>query len=225
MSMGLVSARRNERTPGPAGALSQDLLEIAQMETAGYVTSTGSSWAGNVESATFTVITEPFEKYLNRRGFTEESRSDLGPDEAKSFQSNFPVDHPWWFRKLKPEGWKQVKGGVQWSYKDFKPQDPIEVTYYITQIPDRVEEVNPFVDAFLKGLGPNDSPATALKQLREIILATYGMGPKNPAVREFASQQLWYEPRAGFAMSQLSPNQLAVLGEIDKRIAGAQGSR
>jgi hypothetical protein len=224
MSMGLASTRRDELTPGPAGGLSQELLQIAQMEMAGYVTSTGSSWAGNVESATFTVITDPFEKYLNRRGFTEESRSDLKPEEAKSFQSNFPVEHPWWFRKLKPAGWTKVKGGVQWSYKDYKPKDPIEIAYYVTQIPDRGEEVRPFVDAFLKSLGPNYSAETALKQLKGVILATYGIEPTDPAVREFASGQLWYEPRKGLGKSQLSPNQLAVLGEIDKRIAATQAS-
>jgi hypothetical protein len=92
------------------------LLVAAQLEMAGYVTSTGSSWAGNVETARFTVLTEPFERYLNHRGWTEQDANPI-----------FPVRYPWWFRQVTPTGWQAVKGGVQWSYKDFKPKDPITI--------------------------------------------------------------------------------------------------
>ncbi len=223
MSMGLVDTLKDPSTAGAGtGAFSQELLDIAQLEMAGYITSTGSSWAGNVESAKFTVITEPFERYLGRRGITEEELTDMNHEEASRFESSFPVRHPWWFREIKPEGWQAVKGGVQWLHKDFKPKDPIEVRYYMTQIPQLSQEVDPFLDSFLKGLGPNESAATELRRLKQIVLATYGKVPEDETVKAFASQQLWYAPRKDFSMAGLTEAEKAVLKKIDARIGVAE---
>ena len=225
MSMGLVDTFKDVSAAGAGvGALSQELLDIAQLEMAGYVTSTGSSWAGNVESATFTVITEPFERYFDRRGITEEELKNR-PKETSQFESSFPVGHPWWFREIKPDGWQAVEGGVQWRHKDFKPKDPIEVRYYMTQLSRLPEEVDAFVDRFLKGLGPNESAATELGQLKQVVLATYGKEPEDHVVKAFASQQLWYAPRKDFSMAGLNEAERAVLKRIDARIGAAKSSQ
>jgi hypothetical protein len=153
MSMGLVSTGRDEqaiKSSRPTGVLAQELVVLAQMEMVGYITSTGSSWSGNVESATFTVYSKPFERYFERRGITEENTADLPTEDAERFKSSFPVQHPWWFRQITPAGWNEVKGGVQWQYKDFKPKDPIEIRYYMTQLPIRPEEVGPFLEQALR---------------------------------------------------------------------------
>jgi len=219
MSMGLVPTTKDETHANPrTRALSQELLVIAQLEMAGYVTSTGSSWAGNVESATFTVITDPFEKYFNQRGLTEERPEDMTPEEAAQLKSSFPVRHPWWFRQITPAGWQKVRAGVQWRYKDFKPKDPIEIHYYMTELPQSQSEVDAFVDRFLNGLGPNESPVTELGHLKQILLATYGKEPDDEAARAFASEQLWYAPRKDFSITELSKTQEAVLKRIDERI-------
>jgi hypothetical protein len=226
ISMGLVDTLKDQNTaPAGTGALSQELLEIAQLEMTGYVTSTGSSWAGNVESATFTMITEPFERYLDRRGMTEEELTDMDHEQAERFESSFPVRHPWWFREIKPEGWQAVKGGVQWRYKDFKPKDPIEVRYYMTQYPRLPDEVDAFVDRFLKGIGPNGSAATELGRLKQIVLATYGKEPEDDTAKAFASQQTWYAPHKDFSMAGLSEPQQTVLKKIDARIGAAKSSK
>jgi hypothetical protein len=219
ISMGLVSTRKNESLTAPRSkALTQELLVLAQLETAGYVTSTGSSWAGNVETATFTVVTEPFELYLNRRGLTEETTAEMTPEEAARFKSSFPVRYPWWFRQIMPTGWQAVKGGVQWRYKDFKPKDPIDVRYYTTQLPRLPEEVDAFVDRFLKGLGPHESADIELGRVRQVLLATYGKKPEDDAAKVFASEQLWYAQHKDFSMANLSETQKAVLKKIDARI-------
>jgi hypothetical protein len=226
MSMGLVDTLKDSSTAGiGTGALSQELLEIAQLEMAGYVTSTGSSWAGNVESGTFTLITEPFERYLSRRGMTEEGLTDMSAEQASQFDSSFPVRHPWWFREIKPDGWLAVKGGVQWHHTDFKPKDPIEVRYYMTQFPRLPEEVDAFVDRFLKGMDPHESAATELGQLKQIVLATYGKEPEDDAVKVFASQQLWYAPRNNFSMESLDETEKTVLKKIDARIGVAKSPK
>ena len=54
------------------------------LEIAGYTTETGATWSGNVEKATFTVITKPFERYLGFRGLLEQNLADLPPDQRRS---------------------------------------------------------------------------------------------------------------------------------------------
>jgi hypothetical protein len=221
MSMGLVPMEKDEKAaPGP-GVFGQEFLNIGSLDMAGYITSTGSSWAGNVESAKFTLITEPFEKYFKRRGIGEESDVEMDREAAEQFNSSFPVRHPWWFRRIEPQGWKPIEGGVQWQYKDYKPKDSISVSYYTTPFPQSPEEVDALVDRFLKGLGPGESAATQLGRLKQVILATYGNEPEDGAAKSFASRQLWYEPRKDFSLDHLNASQRAVLEKIDRRIATA----
>jgi hypothetical protein len=226
MSMGLISTRKDPTTFTRTGsALSQELLEIAMLDQMGYITATGSSWSGNVEKAKFTVITAPFEKYLRRRGVTEEEASELKGEELDRYKSSFPVAHPWWFRRIKPGGWKAVEGGVQWEYEDFKPKDAIEISYYVTQVPSLPEEVDPFLDRFLAGLGANELAATELGHVKEIVLATYGKEPTEVIVKDFVSQQLWYAPKGNFSAAGLTEAQKAVLNKIDEKIAATKNSK
>jgi hypothetical protein len=115
-------------------------------------------------------------------------------------------------------GWQALKGVVQWSYKDFKPKDPIIVRYYMTQFPRLPREVDAFVDGFLKGLGPNESADIELGRLKQVLLATYGKEPEDDATKVFVSEQLWYEPHKDFSMVNLSEAQKAVLQKVDERI-------
>ncbi|HTU34615.1 MAG TPA: hypothetical protein VMF66_12505 [Candidatus Acidoferrum sp.] len=219
ISMGLVTLEKQGNVSSTSGALGQDLLNTGELEVAGYITSTGSSWAGNVEAATFRLITAPFERYLNYRGFSEETATRTTFEELKQANPSFPVRHPWWFREITPAGWEPVEGGVKWQYKNFKPKDPIGVRYYITQFPRIPVETDAFVDAFLKGLQPNDSPVTELGRVKQVLLATYGKQPDDPVARAFASEQLWYKPNSDFSLDRLNAPQKAILKRIDYRIA------
>jgi hypothetical protein len=192
------------------------------LEEAGYITSTGSSWAGNVESATFTLLTVPFERYLNYRGVTEEAPSETGSIKDAQRESPFPVKHPWWFRQITPGGWKEVNGGVQWSYKDYKPKDSIAVKYYMTQFPKLSGDVDVFVDSFLKRLAKSDSSVAELTKARDVLLATYGKEPEDRSTKTFVEGQLWYAPRNNFSMASLSETQKAVIDKLDARIALAK---
>ena len=93
-------ARASSKTYRPSGAFNPEQLDLALLEMAGYITSTGSSWAGNVENATFTLITDPFERYLNYRGMGEETPS--GNTATEQRETPFPIQHPWWFKKITP---------------------------------------------------------------------------------------------------------------------------
>jgi len=253
MTMGLISTQKDEKERYvPTDPFQQELLNIGMEEVVGYITSTGSSWAGNVENATFKVITEPFERYLNVRGVGEEPpiSQDEKPDkEALRYRKAFPVRHPWWFRTISPAGWTKVENGIQWRYKDYKPKYPIVVSYYMTEFPRLPEEVSPFVDQFLENLSdpsgalsgpdqlkqllqkdgrkePENPPARQtgieLRRLKQLVLATYGKEPEDEAVKQHVVNQLWYEPRKDFSMESLSKAQKAVVEEFDARIAKAE---
>ncbi len=219
MSMGLVPLQKEQTVTPASDVFGQEFLNIGQLDMAGYITSTGSSWAGEVEDSKFTLITEPFERYLQHRGITEEDDAELSSEERERLNSSFPVRHPWWFRQIEPAGWKPVKGGVQWEYKDFKPKDPIEVRYYETQFPRLKREVDPFVDTFLRQLKPNESARAQLARLREVMLAVYGCEPSDPTAKAFASMQIWYRPSPGCSVAQLNTWQRAVLQQLEKRAA------
>jgi hypothetical protein len=246
--MGLTSTRKNERATYSFGApLEQELLNFGMEEVVGYITSTGSSWAGNVESAKFTVITEPFERYLDVRGVGEEPLGEDAQqdDNAAQLRKAFPVRHPWWFRTISPDGWKAVDHGIQRTYKDYKPQDPIVLCYYMTELPRLPEEVPAFLDQFLANLPDNSAAlsgrtqlnkavkpdedrnpagqaAVELRRLKELLLATYGKAPQDQLVRQHVTTQIWYSPREGFTMEALSKTQKAILDQIDGRIAEAR---
>jgi hypothetical protein len=152
-----------------------------------------------VEKATFTVYTDPFERYFERRGITEESSANLSAEEAERFKASFPVEHPRWFREIKPSGWKQVKGGVQWQYADFKPKDPIEVRYYMTQLPNRAEDVGVFLERALRGGGQKGSAVVEIETIKQLLLATWGKEPQTSEVKAFAAEQIWYAPSKNFS--------------------------
>ncbi len=222
MSMGLIPLQKQESGGSAPGVFGQEFLNIGQLDMAGYITSTGSSWAGNVEMAKVTLITEPFERYFEHRGITEEDSVGSNPEEKEQFNSTFPVRHPWWFRRIEPEGWQEVKGGVQWHYKDFKPKESIEVRYYTTPFPRLPEETDAFVDGFVKALGSKGPVAPQLVRLKQVLLAVYGCEPNDQAAKAFVSQQLWYEPRKGWPTARLNAEQRAVLQKMDRRVAAAE---
>ncbi len=222
MSMGLVPMEKQERAEFATGVFGQEFLNIGQLDMAGYITSTGSSWAGDVEAAKFTVFTERFEQYFDRRGVTEDSAVEPSAEGADRFNSTFPVRHPWWFRQIEPDGWQTVKGGVQWQYNNFKPKDPIQIRYYTTPFPRLPQEVDPFVDRFIKSLGPKESPNLELSRLRQILLAVYGCEPANQEAKAFASRQLWYSPNKDCSIEKLTSAQRAVLQKMGARVAAAK---
>jgi hypothetical protein len=226
ISMGLITTEKEEQGSHSASSrrpessvFRMETLDLGIMEQAGYITSTGSSWAGNVESATFTVYTEAFEDYLNHRGVTEASTEKAASSEAEGRESPFPIRHPWWFRTVSPDGWKAVKGGIQWKYKDYKPQDPIIVRYYMTEFPRSPADVNTFVNRILKRLGKGESQVAALTEAKEVLLATYGKEPTDADARDYVERQLWYTPQKDFSLASLSSTQKAIVEALDARIS------
>jgi len=253
MTVGLISTGREENENyQPHDPLEQELLNSGMEEIVGYITSTGASWAGNVKSATFTVITAPFERYLDVRGIAEEPPTDPGEkqDKAKEIErKSFPVQHPWWFRRISPGGWKNVENGLQWHYEEYKPHDPIVVSYVMTNFPTLPGEVSSFIGQFLENLSDTSSALSArqqlefllkpdpreshhsrsaitdvvaLRQLKQVLLATYGKEPEDESVKRYVANQIWYQAQTNFGMDNLTNMQKAILVKIDARIEMAK---
>jgi hypothetical protein len=210
------------RTREQFGAFRPERLDLALVREAGYITSTGSSWSGNVQSATFTLLTDSFERKIDQDGipgFAEQSKIETPRTPP------FPLQHPMWFRQITPAGWKAVNGGVQWRYTNYKPKDNIGVSYFMTQLPKAPEDVDKFVDWFLKRLEPTDSPVAELIRTRDVVLATYGKEPEDSLTKRFVEEQLWYAPRKDFSFASLSETQKAVLAKLDARIEFAKAQK
>ena len=201
------------------------LLTCSMLEIIGYTTETGSSWSGNVEKATFTVYTDPFEKYLNHRGLLEQKVADLPADAQETMKNSFPIQQVWWFREIQPLGWLPVENGIRWTYKDYKPKDPITLRYFLLQFPRLSSEVGPWVDAILRSIPDPHQQAAELAVARQILLATYGQEPTDKAAKAFAENAIWYSPRKDFAISDLNKDQQAVLAELDRRLASTNRSK
>ncbi|MCK6459729.1 MAG: DUF4424 domain-containing protein [Planctomycetes bacterium] len=173
--------------------------EFALVESFRYVTRTGRSWAGEVEKATFEVALPGFESYVRERGFFE--------DEESRSRKALPK-RPRVFRRIAPSGWREGERSIVWEFEGEVPEGPLAVAFYVTVLPTVPEDVPAFAKAML-----GEKPAAEdLSDLKEILLATYGVAPKTPRVLEFVSRQIWYEERAGV---ELAPAERAIIDALE----------
>ncbi len=221
ISMTLATTRNPDAREFPDHKPWMDLLETGTLERLGYITETGSTWAGKVEKARFAVITEPFEKYLDHRGFLEQNLADLSPDERKTAEAFFPIHDAWWFRIPLPDAPKVEPHGLAWEYTDYKPHDPIEVGYFYTQWPQTPAETDKFLDSLLTRLDAKERKDSAkiVATVRQILLARWGSPPTDPTALAFASTQIWYHPDKSFSQDKLTPAQKTLLSAYDHKAA------
>jgi hypothetical protein len=195
ISMGLAStakARGELAKPWYVNA------EFALVEEFRYVTRTGRSWAGKIEKARFRVALEGFEEYVRNRGFF-----DGEPQKGmEAFPRNARV-----FRRIEPSGWREEEHCITWEFEGEVPEGPLRVGFYVTGLPTKPEDVPKFVKSLL-----GEKPAEEdLADLKEILLATFGVPPTTPRVRDFVARQVWYEEGSG---AELTPLQRALVDAV-----------
>ena len=62
-----------------------------------------------------------------------------------------------------------------------------------------------------------DKPgAEDLRDLREILLASWGIAPEHEAIRRFVAAQVWYKPKSGLTVDKLDAEQKAALAALQR---------
>jgi hypothetical protein len=198
-----------------------ETMEEGMRESFEYVTETGRSWAGKVERATFRVEVRGFEEYLRSRGFFEVTPKgtvlpymvDLlvkSADERardKLFNGRKVYVH----RTIAPVP-LSPGGEVTWDYLDYRPGNLIRVAYWITNVPESPDDVRILVGSLF---GTKRPTREDLADLREIILAAWGVVPTRQPVRKFVEEQIWYAPCAGRKEADVDTNHKAILAALD----------
>ena len=122
--------------------------ESAFAEGFDYVTATGQSWSGPIEEATFEVSIGQFERYLHQRRVAErpDSESAKGTKYKVIPQGEWRLKDFLVYRRITPAGWKETDGTLTWKFKDYRPKEPISISYWITGIPRTPEGAKTLVD-------------------------------------------------------------------------------
>lgn len=203
-----------EEGPAPAGWL--NILNGSMLLWGGYITETGSSWAGKVKSASFELKTSSFERYLSHRRINEDDEQNAL---AEGHHAAMMTHEPWWYRDLSPEGFELTENGVRWAYRDYEPRDPIKFGYYLTMLPRTPAAVDTMLQYIKIQTLDDGIEIKNIQLLRQVILASYGEQPTDEAERKFVESQNWYHPRKDFSIDRLTPNQKAILARLDERLA------
>jgi hypothetical protein len=115
-------------------------------------------------------------------------------------------------RQIGPKGWREKDGQLVWEFKDYRPKEPITVSYFLTILPKTAERVPAFIESLF-----DDRPTRGdLRDLREIYLAWWGIQARSKAVRDFVSDQRWYSPKDGMTTDKLTAEQKAVVTAIER---------
>lgn len=172
-----------------------DILQSSILQSYQYVTITGNSWKGKIESAKFSLDIGEFERYLVRRGFFAYDDSHPYADKRKSSPYNFGM----LYRYISPDGWKLSADGerIEWRYENFSPKENIKIQYHFTTFPRDTNALKKLLDFIcasdsrppkhIKILSPNEK-----KNIADTILEYYGINTGNAELKNFLKHQIWY---------------------------------
>ena len=170
-----------------------------------YVTETGKSWFGRIDSASFRIDAKDLEHDLTRNGIY------LGPvgPETRQLASLFQT----LYCDVSPSGWKERNGVLVWEYANYSPGEPIRVRYFPSSIPSSRAHCKAVVSWALGETPSNED----LRDFREIVAAYYGELPQTERVKAFVENQWWFP-----AARRLGGNQKEVLGYMDSLVASTR---
>ena len=171
-------------------------LQSAMGEGLEDITVTGQSWAGPIESRRRSRSTLgdsrstwPSVAFSTRPESSLADRKEDKPPPIWNIKSGLV------HRQIDPAGWKEKDGVLRWEFRNYRPKDAISVSYIQTFLPKKAEDMSVFVAAVL-----GDKPgAEDLRDLREILLASWGIAPEHEAIRRLRS-------RPGLVQTQERPH-------------------
>jgi hypothetical protein len=123
-------------------------------------------------------------------------------------------------RQVGPDGWQEKDGLITWEFKNYRPKEPIRVSYFLSILPKTPNGVPSFVRLVLG----NKPSKEDLSDLREIFLAWWGIAPKSESVLQFVSKQRWYSPKDGMKADKLTTEKKAVISAIEQYSPNPQSS-
>ena len=179
-------------------------------EEVAYLTDSGSSWKGPVESASYSVRTGGTDFWMGSR--QDWPLATIYPD----------IDHSPEPHVLKiglayldaPSGrWKYDPENGCYCAKMSKADASIPVVrfpWYVTFLPRDPHQCDVVVRELL---GPHPSRAEVL-ELLEIVEAFYGRPPKTESVRRFVEGQVWYHPRRSWSLADVPYLQRGVIPRL-----------
>jgi hypothetical protein len=188
-----------------------------------YITETGKSWAGPIESATFRVETRELEDCLKRRPLMEAEASEprpapveeqterLADGSERPYASTFPNKAWAVYQVVLPDGGMREGGTTTWKYRPYKAGKPLDFCYWSVPFPRAAADCDSWLQHVL---GPKPSKSD-LAELREIMAAFYGIVPQSASAKKFVGQQIWYHPKKGLQEAELNEEQREVLSRLD----------
>jgi len=143
---GLGNSARNQNAdpekifPGYLDSLTSGFLKIF-----GYVTTTGKSWTGKIEVATFRIHLGGFEDYLVQRGAFEALPMDPNHE-------NDRIEFPTLVRDVQPADWTEIRDNkmdrtLVKEYSNFEPEQDIMISYLFCSIPTNVAEYQHYIQS------------------------------------------------------------------------------
>lgn len=180
-----------------------------------YITETGASWAGPIESARFSVEFKDLKETISNKTFADMFGA---PGEEKDKPAM--LRKPTVFVKTSPDRFNSTKNETaQWYSAPYEPGDPIRVDFWLTWIPNHPAHLPFFIEAAYKTSKP---PREKLVQLRDVLLCSMGKRAASEKVAQIVERFVWYEPKEGFDEAKLSPSQKKMLRALDRMIHDAK---
>ncbi len=163
------------------------------------------------------------ERATRLRQEIKEARKDKPPlsdteldaliDDLLHYPVDFHIKNCLIHRKVSLKEWQEKDGVIRWEFKNYRPQESLDIAYVLVILPKTPEGVPMFIKWVL-GEKPKQED---LNDLREIYLAWWGIAPQSKTVREFVSNQHWYSPKDGMTMEKLTAEQKVVISAIEQQ--------
>ncbi|MHB8860939.1 MAG: hypothetical protein ACYC6N_00940 [Pirellulaceae bacterium] len=187
-------------------------LEPCLVKYLAYVTETGNSWRGPIESATFHVVSEPTRFWLERR--QDSFLAPVAPPPGSSeLQQLYSMKVGLVYLQQSSGDWRHDvdHGSVTWAVHNYKPDAPILFVWYGTSLPRNASQC----ECVVRQLMGSDPQKIEVFELAEIVGAFYGIAPKSDSVKEFVERQVWYHPKSGLERSALTDEQRETLARLE----------
>ncbi len=164
----------------------------------GYVTKTGNSWAGEIESAKFIFDLKDFEAKMDKGEVfkIEKPKKEIHRDNVLLQM----LSEGQWTRFLNPEFEEDKEGNYSATFAPFKPMEDFELIYFSGAFPKDLEGLERLFSLMENSAKKGKSLLKKFnlnikKNIAGIILAYYGIEVDNPEISSFIEKQRYHKAK------------------------------